>query len=71
MPPRRAFLDALQPRPLGTEEVALDDLPGRVLAQDVAAPVDAPPFDRATVDGFAVRAADLFQASAAEPVPCG
>jgi len=75
-----AFLDALQPRPLGTEAVALDDLAGRVLAQDVAAPVDAPPFDRATVDGFAVRAADLFHASAAEPVllrlnpetiPCG
>jgi putative molybdopterin biosynthesis protein len=63
-----AFLDALRPAPLGTEEVGLDRLPGRVLARDIAAPVDAPPFDRATVDGFAVRAADLFEASAAEPV---
>ena len=63
-----AFLAALRPAPLGVEAVALDDLPGRVLAQDIAAPVDAPPFDRATVDGFAVRAADLFEASAAEPV---
>jgi len=63
-----AFWAALCPAPLGVEEVALDHLAGRVLAQDIAAPVDAPPFDRATVDGFAVRAADLFEASAAAPV---
>lgn len=64
-----AFLSALRPEPLGAEDVRLDDLPGRVLAADIAAPVDAPPFDRATVDGFAVRAADLFEASGAMPVP--
>lgn len=63
-----AFLAALRPAPLGAETVSLDDLPGRVLAADIAAPVDAPPFDRATVDGFALRAADLFEASAARPV---
>jgi putative molybdopterin biosynthesis protein len=63
-----AFRDALRPAPLGTESVDLDLLAGRVLARDVAAPVDAPPFDRATVDGFALRAADLFEASATEPV---
>ncbi len=63
-----AFWDALRPVPLGVDAVALPDLPGRVLAGDIAAPVDAPPFDRALVDGFAVRAADLFEASDAEPV---
>lgn len=63
-----AFRDALRPAPLGAEDIGLADLPGRVLAADIAAPVDAPPFDRATVDGFAVRAADLFEASGAEPV---
>jgi putative molybdopterin biosynthesis protein len=63
-----AFLRALKPAPLGSEDVALCDLSGRVLACDIAAPVDAPPFDRATVDGFAVRAADLFDASGARPV---
>ena len=63
-----AFLAALRPAPLGTEAVTLENLPGRVLAADIAAPVDAPPFDRATVDGFAVQAADLFEASAARPV---
>jgi putative molybdopterin biosynthesis protein len=39
----------------------------RVLADDVVAPVDAPPFDRANVDGFAVRAADTAGASDAAP----
>jgi putative molybdopterin biosynthesis protein len=63
-----AFLNALRPAPLGAETVGLEDLAGRVLAADIAAPVDAPPFDRATVDGFAVRAADLFEASGARPV---
>ncbi|MCC5967740.1 MAG: hypothetical protein JJU24_16565 [Natronohydrobacter sp.] len=63
-----AFLSALRPAPPGAEDVALMDLPGRVLAADIAAPVDAPPFDRATVDGFAVCAADLFEASATCPV---
>ena len=59
---------ALCPQPLGEEEVMLEALLGRVLARDIAAPVDAPPFDRAVVDGFALRAADLFEASEAEPV---
>jgi len=63
-----AFWKALAPAPLGVEDVALDALVGRVLASDIAATVDAPPFDRATVDGFAVRAADLFDSSAANPV---
>ncbi|MGY6409512.1 MAG: molybdopterin biosynthesis protein [Alkalilacustris sp.] len=63
-----AFWEALRPEPLGPEELTLDHLAGRVLARDVAAPVDAPPFDRAVVDGFAVRAADLAEASAAAPV---
>jgi putative molybdopterin biosynthesis protein len=63
-----AFLAALDPRPIGEETVALDALLGRVLARDIAAPVDAPPFDRATVDGFALRAADIFTASDGEPL---
>src|SRR5262249_38216242 len=42
-----------------TEEVALRDALGRVLARDVAAPLDLPPFDNSAVDGFAVRHRDL------------
>ena len=39
----------------------------RVLAHDVVAAVDAPPFDRSNVDGFALRAADTVGAGDAQP----
>ncbi len=55
-------------RPLGAERVPLAQARGRVLAEDVLAPVDVPGFDRASVDGFAVRAADTEGASEAHPV---
>src|SRR5271156_731392 len=42
-----------------TEAVHLPDSAGRVLAQAVVADRDQPPFDRATRDGFAVRAAEF------------
>ncbi len=45
-------------QPLGTEEVAIDEAAGRVLAADAAATVDLPPFASSAMDGFAVRAAD-------------
>jgi molybdopterin molybdotransferase len=47
-----------QTRVLPFEEVALDEARGRVLAEDVAADTDLPPFDRALMDGYAVRAED-------------
>src|SRR5688572_27458250 len=62
------FRAVLELRPLDAEEVALDAALGRVLAKDVVAPVDVPSFDRANVDGFAVRAEDTFGAS--EERPC-
>jgi len=43
----------------GTETVTLREAMGRVLADDVVAPVNVPPFDNSAVDGYAVRAADL------------
>jgi len=42
-----------------TETVALHAARGRVLALDVVAPIDLPPFDNSAVDGYAVRHADL------------
>jgi molybdopterin molybdotransferase len=41
------------------EEVALLDADGRILAEDIRADRNFPPFARSTRDGFAVRAADL------------
>ena len=53
--------------PLGSETVPLDRARGRVLATSAVAEVDVPGFDRASVDGFAVRAADTTNASEREP----
>jgi molybdenum cofactor synthesis domain-containing protein len=50
-----------------TERVTLNDAAGRVLASAPAAPADVPPFDRAAMDGYAVRAEDTFGASRDEP----
>lgn len=51
-----------------TERVPLDRAHGRVLAQPVVATADVPPFSRAAMDGYAVRAADTAGASPAAPV---
>jgi len=64
---RARFNRHLDLAPLPPEAVALAAALGRVLAHDVAAPGDAPPFDRANVDGFAVRAADTAGATDATP----
>ena len=50
-----------------TERVPLDRAHGRVLAQPVTAAADVPPFSRAAMDGYAVRAADTAGASPAAP----
>jgi molybdopterin molybdotransferase len=49
------------------EDVLTQDALGRVLANDVRAPHALPPFPRSSVDGYAVRAADTFGASASLP----
>ncbi len=48
-----------QTRTLPSERVALADALGRVLAEDVIADSDLPPFNRAQMDGYAVRSTDL------------
>src|ERR1044071_1299812 len=48
--------------PLSVETVALTEAHGRVLAEDVRADIDLPPFDRSRMDGYAVRSADVAKA---------
>lgn len=55
------------PRRAGVETVAREDALGRTPAQVVSAPHDLPGFARATVDGYAVRAADTYGASEGLP----
>lgn len=64
----RRFRAALDLQPRGEEWVALSKALGRVLSQDIIAPIDVPSFDRANVDGFAVRAADTFGAEETKPI---
>jgi molybdenum cofactor synthesis domain-containing protein len=63
----RCFEAALFPRALPSEFRPLFDALDCVLAQDIVAPIDVPPFDRSNVDGFAVRSADLALACEAAP----
>ncbi|MBP5170264.1 MAG: molybdopterin molybdotransferase MoeA [Oscillospiraceae bacterium] len=49
------------------ETVPLSDALGRILAEDIIAGEYVPDFDRSTVDGYAVRAADTFGCSDAIP----
>jgi molybdopterin molybdotransferase len=53
--------------PPGCEEVPLEEALSRVLAKDVSADTNIPGFDRSTVDGYAVAAADTTGASEAIP----
>ncbi len=59
--------DAFAPATTGEETVPLERALGRVLAAPVTAAEFVPGFDRSTVDGYAVRAADTFGCSDAMP----
>lgn len=63
---RRLVLEAAPPPEV--EEVELDRAAGRVLAADVVAEEDVPAFDRAAMDGYAVRSADVAKAAPDRPV---
>lgn len=45
------------------ETVSFDASFGRVLAEDIRSPVDSPPFDRAAMDGYAIRGENSFGAT--------
>jgi putative molybdopterin biosynthesis protein len=62
----REVLDSLDVDP-DPETVPLEEARGRVLAERVDASIDVPGFDRASMDGYAVRARDTFGADEADP----
>jgi putative molybdopterin biosynthesis protein len=57
-----------EPKPLGIEEIPLLEAYNRVLAEDITATLDIPPFNRSTVDGYAVKAEDTFGADENKPI---
>jgi molybdopterin molybdotransferase len=54
--------------PVAIERVPLREALGRVLAADVTSPIEHPPWDNSSMDGYAVRSADVVAASESAPV---
>lgn len=65
---RQVINKHFKPKPLGVESIPLLEALNRVLAEDIIAPLDIPPFNRSTVDGYAVRAEDTYGAEENRPI---
>ena len=63
----RAILDATGSPIDRVDTITLDQAHGRVVARDIVAACDVPPFSRAGMDGYAVRAADTYGATRETP----
>jgi len=57
-----------KPKNLRIEEISILEAYKRILAEDVTAALDIPPFNRSTVDGYAVKAKDTFGADENKPI---
>ena len=64
---KRVINEKLKPTVLGREEVPLLEAYNRVLGENVVSTLDIPPFNRSTVDGYAVKAEDTFGAEENQP----
>ena len=54
-------------KPPETVEVSIEEASARILAADIIAPEDIPPFSRSLVDGYAVKAKDTYGARESMP----
>ncbi len=65
---RKKLYEHISPHPLGVEEVAVPEALNRTIAEDIECTIDVPGFDRASMDGYAVKARDTFGAEERRPV---
>lgn len=65
---RKRFLDAVPKSCLSSEMIPLLEAQGRILADDLSASMDDPPYSRSIMEGYVVCASDLTQASQDHPV---
>jgi putative molybdopterin biosynthesis protein len=65
---KEAIEQTLKPKPLGIEQIPLLEAYHRVLAENETSSLDIPPFNRSTVDGYAVKSKDTFEADENQPV---
>jgi putative molybdopterin biosynthesis protein len=63
----RSALASAIPKTIPAQDVNLENSVGRYLAEDIVSTIDVPGFDRATMDGFAVKAQDTFGANEVIP----
>lgn len=64
----KMFMEKIAYFPKRTEFIKIDEALGRVLSKDLVSPVDIPPFNRAAMDGYAVRSIDVTGASESNPI---
>ncbi len=64
----KLFMDNVNISPRGIELVDIRDALNRVLSEDIISPTDSPPFNRAAMDGYAVRSVDVSGASETNPI---
>jgi len=62
----RKIINSLQVFPVEKEEI-LENSYGKILAGDIVTEINVPPFSRATMDGYAVKAEDTYACREAEP----
>lgn len=65
---KRILQQKFSAEPIGTEHTPLSEAYERVLAKDIEAHMNVPSFNRATVDGYAVKAKDTFGADETTPI---
>ena len=65
---KAAINNHFKPAQLGEEDVALLEAYNRVLKENIVSKLDIPPFNRSTVDGYAVNSEDTFGADENQPV---
>jgi molybdenum cofactor synthesis domain-containing protein len=65
---KNAIWQHIKPEPLGEEEIPLLEAHNRVLTENITSTLDIPPFNRSTVDGYAVKAEDTYGAEENQPV---
>jgi len=53
--------------PLGSQTISLIESVGRIIAEDIISEENLPAFNRSTVDGYAVRAEDIYGCSESSP----
>lgn len=51
-----------------TELIDIQDARGRIIGEDIYAPINQPPFDRSPLDGYAIKAKDTVGASREKPI---